>query len=122
MALGQYRTQELTLAALRDSGCFFILLLWLLGRMQGYCTHLPLPQELEGNIAQSDSLLVDYYHVQIDKFSLAGYPGTQTIVIEYYIPDGIQTAAHPKPGKPYQGTRRPAYLPYTQEGVQVERV
>ncbi|XP_077983146.1 uncharacterized protein LOC144437988 [Glandiceps talaboti] len=54
-----------------------------------------------------------------ERTSLVGFPGCGTIVIEYYIPDGVQTDNHPNPGKPYFGTNRKAYLPDNDEGREV---
>ncbi|XP_051005828.1 E3 ubiquitin-protein ligase DTX3L isoform X2 [Acomys russatus] len=51
--------------------------------------------------------------------SLPGYEDCGTIVIHYYIKDGIQTSEHPNPGKPYSGTQRKAYLPNNKEGRKV---
>jgi len=42
--------------------------------------------------------------------------GKGLIVIDYTIPDGIQSAEHPAPGCRYSGTVRRAYLPNTTEG------
>ncbi|XP_057620434.1 E3 ubiquitin-protein ligase DTX3L isoform X2 [Chionomys nivalis] len=51
--------------------------------------------------------------------SLPGYADCGTIEIQYIIKSGIQTDEHPNPGKPYNGTRRTAYLPDNQEGRKV---
>ncbi|XP_043933607.1 probable E3 ubiquitin-protein ligase DTX3 isoform X2 [Protopterus annectens] len=60
-------------------------------------------------------------HVTIDTkvYSLPGYESYNTIMLTYYIPDGIQGPEHPKPGKPYRGTIRTAYLPDCPEGKKV---
>ena len=42
-----------------------------------------------------------------------------TIIIEYNLPSGIQGQDHPNPGVRFQGTKRTAYLPDTQEGREV---
>ena len=42
-----------------------------------------------------------------------------TIIIEYNFPSGIQGQDHPNPGVRFQGTKRTAYLPDTQEGREV---
>ena len=59
------------------------------------------------------SLLQQYW------WSLAGYDGCGTIVIAYYIPDGIQGPEHPNPGTRFHGTTRSAYLPDNAEGREV---
>ncbi|XP_065606478.1 E3 ubiquitin-protein ligase DTX3L [Cyrtonyx montezumae] len=51
--------------------------------------------------------------------SLPGYPGCDTIEIEYVMQSGIQTENHPNPGKPYYGITRTAYLPDSEEGREV---
>ncbi|XP_047446939.1 uncharacterized protein si:dkey-3h3.3 [Mugil cephalus] len=48
--------------------------------------------------------------------SLPGYEKYGTIIIQYYIPNGIQTEEHPNPGQSYEGTARTAYLPDSSEG------
>ncbi|KAL7843045.1 hypothetical protein AOLI_G00245570 [Acnodon oligacanthus] len=53
---------------------------------------------------------------------LPGYPHCGTIVIEYFIPGGIQTDKHPNPGKHFSGTQRYAFLPDNDEGRQVLRL
>lgn len=53
---------------------------------------------------------------------LPGYPGTDTIIIEYDIPDGIQTEKHPNPGKEFKGTHRTAYLPDNEHGQKIHRM
>jgi hypothetical protein len=63
------------------------------------------------------------YVLQVDPHrALHGYPSCGTIVIEYHIPDGVQTAAHPHPGRPFKGAHRKAYLPHNQEGIEVVNV
>ncbi|XP_051534722.1 E3 ubiquitin-protein ligase DTX3L-like [Myxocyprinus asiaticus] len=54
-----------------------------------------------------------------DNSSLPGYEKYGTIVINYYLPSGLQGAEHPNPGKPYQGASRIAYLPDSAEGRKV---
>ncbi|KAJ8376945.1 hypothetical protein SKAU_G00075250 [Synaphobranchus kaupii] len=39
--------------------------------------------------------------------------------IMYKIPSGIQTEAHPNPGKPFTGIQTTAWLPYSPEGQEV---
>ncbi|CAI5688062.1 unnamed protein product [Oreochromis niloticus] len=56
---------------------------------------------------------------QIHAFPLPGYSDCGTIVINYVIPSGIQTAKHPNPGQPYSGIRRTACLPDNKEGNEV---
>ncbi|XP_060577164.1 protein mono-ADP-ribosyltransferase PARP14-like [Ruditapes philippinarum] len=48
--------------------------------------------------------------------SLPGYEGCGQIEICYSIPSGKQTKYHPRPGKPYKGIERFAYLPDNDEG------
>lgn len=50
---------------------------------------------------------------------LPGYDQYGTIVIKYYIPNGIQMEQHPNPGQPYEGLSRTAYLPDSPEGRMV---
>uniref|UniRef100_A0AAQ6IBK8 E3 ubiquitin-protein ligase n=1 Tax=Anabas testudineus TaxID=64144 RepID=A0AAQ6IBK8_ANATE len=57
--------------------------------------------------------------VRTEYFSLPGYSYCQTIVITYDIPSGRQTEKHPKPGQPYHGISRSAYLPDNKEGREV---
>ncbi|XP_069139816.1 uncharacterized protein [Argopecten irradians] len=54
--------------------------------------------------------------------SLTGYKGVGTIEIRYFFPSGIQQENHPRPGKPYKGTERRAYLPDNKEGQKVLRL
>lgn len=54
--------------------------------------------------------------------SLPGFPHCGTINISYYIPHGIQTEKHPKPGHYYSGITRTAYLPDNKEGNEVLRL
>ncbi|XP_048110306.1 uncharacterized protein LOC125301675 isoform X2 [Alosa alosa] len=51
--------------------------------------------------------------------SLPGFKRCGSIVINYQIPSGIQSNKHPKPGKPFLGTHRTAYLPDNREGREV---
>ncbi|XP_008281739.1 E3 ubiquitin-protein ligase DTX3L [Stegastes partitus] len=48
--------------------------------------------------------------------SLLGYEKYGTIIIDYYIPSGIQQEEHPNPGQPYEGVSRRAYLPDSSKG------
>ncbi|XP_071947502.1 uncharacterized protein [Antedon mediterranea] len=54
--------------------------------------------------------------------SLPEYEGYGTIIIQYYIPSGIQNESHPNPGSRYKGTSRSAYLPNTPEGQDICRL
>ncbi|KAF7646035.1 hypothetical protein LDENG_00194800 [Lucifuga dentata] len=58
-------------------------------------------------------------NVTKNKSSLPGYDQYGTIIIEYYIPSGIQKEEHPNPGQPYKGATRTAYLPDSSEGRKV---
>uniref|UniRef100_A0A3P9IYB2 E3 ubiquitin-protein ligase n=1 Tax=Oryzias latipes TaxID=8090 RepID=A0A3P9IYB2_ORYLA len=59
---------------------------------------------------------VGYMDISKDPIPLQGYEKYGTIVIKYYVPDGIQKEEHPNPGQPYQGVSRTAYLPDSPEG------
>uniref|UniRef100_A0A8C8VF63 RING-type E3 ubiquitin transferase n=1 Tax=Pelusios castaneus TaxID=367368 RepID=A0A8C8VF63_9SAUR len=48
--------------------------------------------------------------------SLPGYFRDPTLKIIYDIPDGVQQAGDPRPGKPYRGGRFEAFLPDNREG------
>ncbi|KAF3856474.1 hypothetical protein F7725_017197 [Dissostichus mawsoni] len=52
-------------------------------------------------------------------FHLDGFPGCGTIIINYDIPSGKQTAKHPHPGKYLTACHRTAYLPDNKEGREV---
>ncbi|XP_063072744.1 uncharacterized protein LOC134463478 [Engraulis encrasicolus] len=56
---------------------------------------------------------------RIDKYTLPGFKRCNTIVIDYNIPSGTQSSRHPKPGRPFQGAHRTAYLPDNNEGREV---
>ena len=60
--------------------------------------------------------------MQVLNFSVPGYEAYKTIMINYTIPSGVQGPEHPKPGQPYTGTSRTAYLPDNQEGREVLQV
>ena len=47
---------------------------------------------------------------------LPGFPNSNTIQINYRIPNGIQGPNHPNPGQTYNGINRTAYLPNNHEG------
>lgn len=53
---------------------------------------------------------------------LPGFPGTDTIIIEYDIPDGVQTERHPNPGVKFKGAHRTAYLPDNEQGRLIHRM
>jgi deltex len=53
---------------------------------------------------------------------LGGHERDGTIVISYNIPNGIQGAEHPNPGRAFAGARRIAYLPDTRGGREVLRL
>ncbi|KAI9548722.1 hypothetical protein NQZ68_003256 [Dissostichus eleginoides] len=55
-------------------------------------------------------------------FHLDGFPGCGTIIINYNIPSGTQTAKHPHPGKYFTACYRTAYLPDNKEGREVRRL
>ncbi|XP_056129796.1 uncharacterized protein LOC130107293 isoform X2 [Lampris incognitus] len=57
--------------------------------------------------------------VSYDQYSLPGFPNCGKITITYKIPSGVQTKKHPKPGMPYSGISRAAYLPNNTEGKEV---
>lgn len=57
-----------------------------------------------------------------DQLQLPGFEGYGTILIHYKIPSGIQTEQHPKPGQPFFGTSRNAYLPNNVEGQKALRL
>lgn len=52
-------------------------------------------------------------------YSLPGFEGCGTIIINYYFPPGIQGPEHPNPGQRYGGTSRTAYLPDSRKGREV---
>ncbi|KAJ8245175.1 hypothetical protein GJAV_G00274300 [Gymnothorax javanicus] len=45
--------------------------------------------------------------------------GQERICITYNIPSGIQTEAHPNPGKPFAGIQTEAWLPYEDKGYRI---
>ncbi|PFH36996.1 WWE domain-containing protein [Besnoitia besnoiti] len=51
--------------------------------------------------------------------TLDGHSDSGTISVEYELPAGIQSARHQRPGSPFAGTRRVAYLPDTPRGREV---
>ncbi|XP_067397067.1 uncharacterized protein [Emydura macquarii macquarii] len=51
--------------------------------------------------------------------SLPGYYRDPTLKIIYDIPDGLQEAGDPRPGRPYRGGRFEAFLPDNREGKQI---
>lgn len=52
-------------------------------------------------------------------YSVPGYEGVGTIIIDYHFPSGMQGREHPNPGQRFNGTSRTAYLPDTREGREV---
>nr|XP_020455059.1 E3 ubiquitin-protein ligase DTX3L-like isoform X2 [Monopterus albus]XP_020455060.1 E3 ubiquitin-protein ligase DTX3L-like isoform X2 [Monopterus albus]XP_020455061.1 E3 ubiquitin-protein ligase DTX3L-like isoform X2 [Monopterus albus] len=58
-------------------------------------------------------------NVTRDTSSLPGYEEYGTIIIQYYIPSGIQKGEHRNPGQPYEGVSRTAYLPDSPEGRRI---
>ncbi|KAL6734636.1 hypothetical protein Aduo_005154 [Ancylostoma duodenale] len=62
----------------------------------------------------------------INKLSHIKLPGHEdsdfVYEIIYSVPDGIQEASHIRPGKPFTGTHRRAYVPGTAEGTKVLRL
>ncbi|XP_033727280.1 protein deltex-like [Pecten maximus] len=68
----------------------------------------------EGN--QPDGIMSYYTTPEIN---VAGYETVGTIVVEYDIPDGIQTDRHPNPGTSYKGLHRSAFLPDNPDGNRI---
>ncbi|XP_052099922.1 uncharacterized protein LOC127734203 [Mytilus californianus] len=58
-------------------------------------------------------------NIYIDEESLPGYDRKRTWVVYYDFPDGKQESFHPEQGKPYEGIKRRAFLPYNDEGTEV---
>ncbi|RCN38124.1 zinc finger, C3HC4 type [Ancylostoma caninum] len=62
----------------------------------------------------------------INKLSHIKLPGHEdsdfVYEIIYSVPDGIQEASHIRPGKPFTGTHRRAFVPGTREGTKVLRL
>ena len=54
--------------------------------------------------------------VQQSSQNLPGYEGYGCYIITYAIPSGRQDNRHPRPGQPFSGTTRRAYLPANKEG------
>ncbi|XP_032628608.2 uncharacterized protein LOC116820341 [Chelonoidis abingdonii] len=54
--------------------------------------------------------------------SLAGYFRDPTLKIVYDIPDGVQEAGDPQPGRPYRGGRFQAFLPDNREGKKTSQL
>ncbi|KAJ8380447.1 hypothetical protein SKAU_G00012250 [Synaphobranchus kaupii] len=57
--------------------------------------------------------------VSTNRIPLPGNDRCGSIVIRYYIPNGIQGEEHPNPGQRYEGTSRTAFLPDSSEGRKV---
>lgn len=53
------------------------------------------------------------------RYTLAGYEGENTLVVQYKFPSGIQGEGDPNPGQAYSGTNRTGFLPDTEEGREV---
>ncbi|XP_053390223.1 uncharacterized protein LOC128553131 isoform X2 [Mercenaria mercenaria] len=51
--------------------------------------------------------------------SVAGFEKYKSIAITYCFSDGKQWSVHPRPGEPYKGIRRSAYLPDNKEGRRI---
>jgi deltex-like protein len=51
-----------------------------------------------------------------NEFHCGGFPNVSTIVLNYTIKNGVQTAEHENPGQGFQGTTRRAYVPDYEEG------
>ncbi|XP_038143937.1 uncharacterized protein LOC119785386 [Cyprinodon tularosa] len=69
---------------------------------------------VKGNQPDGKMSWKKHYHAD-----LPGFPGCGYIEISYYIPGGLQTENHPKPGQYYAATTRTAYLPNNKEGNEV---
>ncbi|KAH1174424.1 uncharacterized protein LOC123356229 [Mauremys mutica] len=54
--------------------------------------------------------------------SLPGYFRDPTLKIVYDIPDGVQEAGDPRPGRPYRGGRFQAFLPDNREGKKTSQL
>ncbi|XP_074835489.1 uncharacterized protein LOC142002894 [Carettochelys insculpta] len=54
--------------------------------------------------------------------SLPGYYRDPTLQIIYDIPDGVQEAGDPRPGRPYRGGRFNAFLPDNREGKKISQL
>ena len=70
----------------------------------------------------ADFELFNFILSQYSRSPLPGNQGYGTIVIEYHIPNGLQTKEHPNPGQRFTGTSRRAYLPCSPEGQEVLRL
>ncbi|CAM4723488.1 unnamed protein product [Leuciscus chuanchicus] len=58
----------------------------------------------------------------IERRSLPGYPGCDTIQITFHFDDGIQSDMHPHPGHSYRGNECVAYLPQNTTGTKIFRL
>ncbi|VDM77156.1 unnamed protein product [Strongylus vulgaris] len=57
---------------------------------------------------------------KLKNIKLPGYEECDFVYeISYSVPSGIQDASHIRPGKPYRGTDRRAYVPGTSDGAKV---
>lgn len=53
---------------------------------------------------------------QDKKMHCAGFERYGTLVLDYNMPSGVQSACHAHPGQRYRGTRRAAYIPNNSDG------
>lgn len=51
--------------------------------------------------------------------SCEGYENVKSLLVTFEVPDGIQNDNHPKPGLPYKGTSKRAYLPDIKEHIEI---
>ncbi|PFX14654.1 uncharacterized protein LOC111344503 [Stylophora pistillata] len=77
----------------------------------------PVCQEPQG-VLQGNQPPGEMRH-RTERYSVPGYEGDGTIVVDYDFPPGIQGKNHPHPGQRFGGTTRQAYLPDTREGREV---
>ncbi|XP_051543113.1 E3 ubiquitin-protein ligase DTX3L-like isoform X2 [Myxocyprinus asiaticus] len=59
--------------------------------------------------------------LNIERWSLEGYPDCDTIQIIFHFDDGIQSDMHPHPGHSYKGMETMAYLPQNSMGTKILR-
>lgn len=58
--------------------------------------------------------------IRLDENShCSGFPNVGTYVLSYSIPSGMQSEMHENPGRKFQGTKRKAYVPATDEGLKL---
>ncbi|XP_062401073.1 E3 ubiquitin-protein ligase DTX3L-like [Sardina pilchardus] len=77
----------------------------------------PVCKKVFGKIVgdQPDGTMTHY----TQNICLPGFKRCGSIVINYHIPNGLQSSKHPKPGRPFHGAQRTAYLPDNKEGREV---